>query len=52
MVLPRVMDVAGSSSSLPGVLQIGVYMSQVHHGVTKSVGGSRDNYKCYRECYM
>ena len=46
IVLPRVLKVVGISTSVTW----SVRNRSLHHGVTQSVGGSRDKYKCYLEC--
>ena len=46
MVLPRVFEVVGISTSVTWSFRD----RSLHHGVTQSVKGSRDKYKCYLEC--
>ena len=46
MVLLRVSEVVGISTSVTW----SVRDRNSYHGVTQSVGGCRDKYRCYLEC--
>ena len=46
MLLPRVLKVVGITTSDTW----SVRDRNLHHGVTQSVRGGRDKYKCYLEC--